>query len=76
MLSQNFLVAQVNAIIQLCKPQRYFHHFGPITIAQAFVLLPAKYSFDAFIYHLWANVINMVVQAWFEIWMLLGQNQN
>lgn len=56
--------------LQLFKPYRYFRHFGPVTIAQALMLLPAKYSFDAFLYHLWANGITEVGQAWIEFWMI------
>jgi hypothetical protein len=75
MFAKDILVAQVNSVIKLGEPKTDLDNFWAIAVAQALVLLSSEYSLDALIYHLWANVVEVVVKTWIEVWVLLRQDQ-
>lgn len=75
-LLQDFLVAHVSSVIKFSKSERHVNNLRTVFVAKTFVVSSTENSFYAFIDHLWANMINLVISAWIKIWMTLWQNQN
>ena len=75
-LSEDSFITHISSIVEFSKSKRNVDNLWTIFVAQAFVILSSENSLYAFINHLWAYMVHVVVTWRIEIWMRFWKNKN
>ena len=76
MFPQQIVVIEVCSVIELSKLEYNLNHLWLVCRTQAVMFWSAEYTLYAFVDHLWAYGVLLVIQALIEIWVLFRHNDN
>lgn len=75
-LFKDVFVAHISTVIEFRKSKRNIHNLRTILVTQTFMILSSENSFDAFINHLRADIVNLVILRRIKIWVGFRNDKN